>query len=79
MLEYINKVYKESTNYLEDNNDNIVIINNKFFLLNEVMRLSLDDLYKLLSVKPGMKLYKYCPYNKYTKENIISGNIYLKE
>lgn len=79
MLEYINKVYKELTKFLEDNNDNIVIINNKIFLLNEVMRLSLDDLYKLLSVKPGMKLYKYCPFNKYTKANIINGNIYLND
>ena len=24
-----------------------------------------------------MKLYKYCPFNKYTKENIITGNVYL--
>lgn len=73
----INELNKLLTSFLEKNKDDIVVINSRIVSLKEVLSLSTSDLYKLLSIKPGMKLYKYCPVNNYTLENIKSGNIYL--
>ena len=67
-MDDIKESFKLATKYLEEHSSDIVIINGKYFSLKEVMKLSLDDLYKLLSVRPGMKLYKYCPLNKYTNK-----------
>ena len=78
-MENIDKYFDNLKIELEKNNNDIVIINNRFFSLKWIMSLSTNDLYNLLSVKPGMKLYKYCPFNKYTKEYIISGNVYLND
>ena len=76
-MDNINEVLKALKKYFEKNNYDIVMINNNPESLKDLMSLSTDSLYKKLSIKPGMKLYKYCPFNKYTIENIKSGNVYL--
>lgn len=58
-MDNINELYNNIIKCLEEHNDDVVFINNNWYFLEEIMKMSSDDLYKLLSGKVGTKLYYY--------------------
>lgn len=62
---------------LRENQSDLVFIKRKCYSLSELSKLSGDALFALLSVRPGMKLYKYCSFGKNAKNNILKGEVHL--
>jgi len=60
-----------------NNQDDIVFINGKIYSISFIRQLNYDQLISIIGIKPGMKLYKYCSFDKHTIYNIINNQVYL--
>ena len=73
----INEELHLLTKTMDKYKNDIVIINKNVYSLKELLKLNTNQLYSLLLIRPGMKLYKYCSFGKHTLDNIKKGKVYL--
>ena len=68
----------KAVEYLRANGDDVVFIKRKVHSLSDLKKKNGNEIFDLLSVTPGMKLYKYCSFDKYSENNILNGEVHLR-